>query len=127
MTLKAEVSACRILRQWVGLAAHHGGATPDAAKAIELAVGEALTNAYVHAYQETAGPLHVGIVIKARRLVVSIRDEGKRVDIPRVPTELSERGDGYGLFLIGQVVDEVGIWWDDGMTIRMAMEFPSLN
>ena len=109
MTLNAELSACRILRQWVGLAAQHGGATADSAKAVELAVGEALANAYVHAYKATAGPLHVGVVIQDRRMVVSVRDEGKRVAIPHIPAELSERVGGYGLFLIRRLAAEARV------------------
>ena len=61
-------------------------------------------------------------------MVVSIRDEEERVAVPNIPTKLSERGgSGFGLFLIGQIVDEVGMSWKNGMTIRIAMEFPNLN
>ena len=102
--------------QWRG----HGGA----AKAVELVVGEALTNVFVHAYDETAGPVHVAIAVKDRRMTVSIRDEGPPVPDLRVPYSQPERGDGFGLFVIGQLLDEVRVWWENGMTIRMAIVFP---
>lgn len=109
--LEAEPVALRIARKQAAAAAAVVGASAYDARRIELAVGEALTNAYRHAYGGASGPVEVEITHDEDRLVVSVHDEGKGPPFgPGFPEPPHPRtGNGYGLHVIKQIVDEAHI------------------
>jgi anti-sigma regulatory factor (Ser/Thr protein kinase) len=89
---------------------------------LKTAVAETVMNAIEHG-NEYDPVLQVGVEVLAseRQLVVRVTDEGGDKEIPETVTpdlEAKLSGEqtprGWGLFLIGQMVDEVRRWRDDG-------------
>lgn len=100
------------LRYNAAIVASQAGATADILRDIEIAVGEALSNAYKHGSPEKGCSL---ILMKCaacdRAFAVEIRDEGSPFD-PRFVTEPdphSLREDGLGIYLMHSVMDVVEI------------------
>lgn len=116
----------RTVRKLVNSAARLAGASESDAYDLEVAVGEAVTNAYLHAYGgKTEGKIDVDLGYDGKDFLVSVHDGGKpvtdRITIPKNPPE---HGHGRGLFLIGQLMDEVNIVQPDregrGVAVRMS-------
>jgi serine/threonine-protein kinase RsbW len=85
--------------------ARSAGADEDQLEAVRLAVSEALTNAVIHAYPESAGCIHVVAWADRGEFIVEITDDGHGFQ-----THTETPGLGMGLGLISQVTD--------GLTIR---------
>jgi len=126
----SEPTAMRTVRKLVNSAARFAGASEADAYDLEVAVGEAVTNAYVHAYGgKTEGQIDVDLGYNGKDFLVSVHDGGKpvtdRITIPKNPPE---RGHGRGLFLIGQLMDDVNIVQPDregrGVAVRMSKKIP---
>ncbi|HET6781074.1 MAG TPA: ATP-binding protein [bacterium] len=122
----SEPTAMRTVRKLVNSAARLAGASEADAYDLEVAVGEAVTNAYLHAYGgKTEGQIDVDLGFNGKDFLVSVHDGGKpvtdRITIPETPPE---SGHGRGLFLIGQLMDEVTIVQPDrggqGVAVRMS-------
>ncbi len=100
------------LRYNAAIVASQAGATADILRDIEIAVGEALTNAYKHGSPEKGCSL---ILMKCaacdRAFAVEIRDEGSPFDPSFVaePDPHSMREDGMGIYLMRCVMDVVEI------------------
>lgn len=104
--------ALRTVRKLVNAAARSLRATEQDAYDLEVAVGEAVTNAYVHAYGgRTKGKIEIDLGFDGTSFLVSVHDSGKPVTGQiTVPERLPERGKGgRGLYLIGQLMDTVKI------------------
>jgi len=93
---------------------------------VELAMGEVLSNACLHAYGGGVGPLDVEMSFDGNALTFVVHDAGEpitdRLVVPaHLPADLSGRG--RGLYLTGQVMDEVEIVHPDrqnrGTAVRM--------
>jgi len=101
-----------VIRKTIVAAALAEGTSADAAGEIEVAVGEALSNAFIHAYDHSVGPLEIDLTFDGARLTVLVHDHGKALtDRPTVPSTLpapTGRG-GRGLFIIGQFMDEAEV------------------
>ncbi|MEN6356814.1 MAG: ATP-binding protein [Armatimonadota bacterium] len=98
-------------------------------EALLLAVGEAVTNAYVHGTPEPgAGLIYLGWQCEGDTLIVTIRDEGLgKCDKGRVP--LSEQRVimlGCGIELMRSVMDEVDIRFERGTTVILKKRNRSL-
>lgn len=77
------------------------GATPDQLEAMLTAVSEAVANAVVHAYRETAGKIHVTAAVAAHDLWLLVADDGCGFETPaRAP------GLGWGLALMAHACDD---------------------
>ncbi len=126
----------RTSRKLVSAAAVSAGASETDARDLEVAVGEALTNAYEHAYgQNPQGSIDIDLTLDGdvsltgASLAVAVRDAGKRMrNRFTVPRHLPAAGDGgRGLYLIGKLVDEVDIIHPmrrgGGTTVRMIKRF----
>lgn len=122
----SEPPAMRTVRKLVNSAARMVGASDQEAYDFEVAVGEAVTNAYLHAYNgKTEGEIEVDLGYDGKAFIVSVHDGGKPVTgsitVPRNPPP---RGQGRGLYLIGQLMDEVEIVQPDrngrGVAVRMS-------
>lgn len=78
---------------------------------ITLAVHETCTNIVEHAYAERAGTIKaiLSLADEPRRLVIDLYDTGRSFSMPKVqPPNLEEvQTNGYGLFLIHELMDEV--------------------
>ena len=97
----------RVIRKVGRLVALEAGFGSVQASEVEVALSEALSNAFFHAYRGTPGPVHVEIAVEAGAVRLLVRDEGAglrgRLTIPRSLAET----DGRGLYLISQLMDEV--------------------
>lgn len=78
---------------------------------VELAVHEACTNIVEHAYAGIPGRIEIvlSLIKEPRRLVVELHDSGRSFKLPEVTNrDFSEpQVNGYGLFLIYQLMDEI--------------------
>ena len=89
-------------------------------------MGEALANARFHAYQSGVGPIEATVTLDGEMFSVLIQNEGKPVTRgPRVPDTLEPpESQSWGLYLLGQIMDEVEITRstldDRGTAIRMS-------
>ncbi|MGH2397810.1 MAG: ATP-binding protein [bacterium] len=115
VTLKfvTDPAVFHIVRKSLAAAAVAEGMSRDAASEIEVAVGEALSNAYIHAYGRDVGPLEIDLASDGARVTILIHDHGKPLtDRPAIPGTLPQRGDGRGgrgLYLIGRLMDEAEV------------------
>jgi len=122
----SEPTAMRTVRKLVNSAARMAGASEQDAYDLEVAVGEAVTNAYLHAYEgKIEGEIDVDLGYNGKDFLVSVHDGGKPVtDRITVPQSPPERGHGRGLYLIGQLMDEVHIVQPDrngrGVAVQMS-------
>ncbi len=116
-----------IVRKSIAAAAIAEGMSRDAASEIEVAVGEALSNAYIHAYARDAGPLTIKLACDGACVTILIHDKGKPLtDRPAIPSTLPARGEGTGgrgLYIIGRLMDEAEVLHPGprgrGIAIRM--------
>lgn len=78
---------------------------------VELAVHEACTNIVEHAYAGIPGRIEIilSLVREPRRLVVELHDSGRSFKLPEIsqPDFNEPQVNGYGLFLIYQLMDEI--------------------
>ena len=78
---------------------------------VELALHETCTNIVAHAYAGKTGRIDVEIHLEEepRRLVIDLRDNGMSFNLDATPQpNLNEaQTNGYGLFLIKELLDEV--------------------
>jgi len=89
--------------------------TYDTVKDIELAVGEACTNAVRHVEKARSDEILVRFTVESNRLIIEIIDYGQGFQ----PEE--EGGEGLGLVVMRSVMDEVEIRCDadTGTCVRM--------
>jgi serine/threonine-protein kinase RsbW len=85
---------------------------------VELAVHETCTNIVQHAYAGRGGriELNIRLLEEPRRVIVEVHDTGEAFDLSTVaePDLNSPQLNGYGLFLIRQLLDEVTYVPQDG-------------
>jgi anti-sigma regulatory factor (Ser/Thr protein kinase) len=95
--------------------------TYDVMKDVELAVGEACTNAVEHVADESCDEILVRFTIDAERLAVDVVDRGQGFDPAAEQEAEEEEIGGLGLLVIKQVMDEVDIQCDPktGTCVRM--------
>lgn len=111
LRFEIEPVSLRIARKQAAAAAVAVGASPLDVQKIELAAGEALTNAYVHGYRSTRGPVEMEIVYDGGQFAIAVRDEGRGLPsgagFPGPPDP--DGRSGHGLRLIKELMDEVQI------------------
>lgn len=105
----------------------HAGLPIDAVQDMEVAVGEALSNIYEHAYNAGVGPVSVEVLTSGGAFTVVIRDEGDATVPPPIPRRLPPRTSpgGRGLYLIRRLADDVEIRLNPsghGVTVQMTKE-----
>ncbi len=113
----------RMARKQVAAAARAAGAVELDAERVELAVGEALTNAHDHGYGGVPGPIEVEIVCEPHRFGVTVHDEARGARFPDPPDRRA--GNGYGLQVIKELMDDTELLRSGptgrGTTVRMAI------
>lgn len=125
--LDASPGSLRVARKIASTAALAAGATHMAAFELETALGEALTNAFVHAYGgDPRGRIVVRFEFEDGGMHVTIRDGGRMLRaVPAIPKDVSpEETAGRGLFIMSKLMDRVEVIHPDrrgrGTAIRMS-------
>ena len=97
-------------RRWAAQHARVTGFNSRDIFAIELAMGEALSNIIRHAYDGEPGhKIHLSLTIDETKLSLTIIDSGRKFDPalhPPPKLDVPKEG-GYGIYLIKKVMDEV--------------------
>ena len=124
--LDAYPGSLRIARKIAATAALTAGATRMAAFELETALGEALTNAFLHAYGgDPRGRIVIRFEFVDGGLRVTVRDGGRTLHaIPPIPKEVTPGLEsGRGLYLMSRLMDDVEVIHPDrrgrGTAIRM--------
>lgn len=85
---------------------------------VELAVHETCTNIVEHAYAGVNGLIHLSVTVEQspKRLVIELKDNGRSFDPAKVPEPNLEESqvNGYGLFLMHQLMDRVDYYPQSG-------------
>lgn len=119
----AEPMLIRVVRKQAAAAATALGATEQRAGSIELAVGEALSNAYVHGYGRASGPIELEIAYEGHTFGITIHDTGR--GLPTFPASLNPRDGGrWGLQVIHELMDDAVLCPGPsgvGTTVRMSI------
>jgi anti-sigma regulatory factor (Ser/Thr protein kinase) len=95
----ADPTVFPVLRKMAAAAARSLGASMLEAADVELSVGEALANAYFHAYGNRPGPVVISIDFDGIAFTISVRDEGRGM-----PEHLEM---GRGISLLQELTDGV--------------------
>ena len=93
---------------------------------IEIAVGEAVTNAILYGSPSAASRVLVSFGVAANKFVIKIRDEGSGFDPGLVRTEedMDALG-GRGIRLMRALMDQVDLHYDgDGMVACLVKNLP---
>ncbi|MCF8039024.1 MAG: ATP-binding protein [Desulfohalobiaceae bacterium] len=95
-------SVCRFLRENIS--------DPDLLYELELAITEAFSNVFVHAYEgKCGGKIQADVALQpGRRLIIEIKDWGSPYHGPLEPGLCPPRPDrenGRGIYLISQIMD----------------------
>ncbi len=126
LKLQTDPNALRAVRRIVYAVAKQEGLSDREARELEVASGEALSNARTHAYSDGVGPLTVDVTSDTAAFAVAIHDTGVPASLPTVPNSLPNPG-GTGLFLVASLVDEVKIQRNGngkGLSITMTKVLP---
>lgn len=115
LTFPGRFDSLAAISDFVGRAAEAAGLDERAVYAVQLAVDEASTNVIEHAYGgEGRGEIEITCCVNSDGLTVTLRDYGSHFDSerlasPNLHATLEERnGGGLGLYLMHQLMDEVG-------------------
>lgn len=108
--IETRPESIRAGRRLVRAAAQLAGASGDDAEAIELAVGEALANAYQHAYGGGAGPVRLDLECVHDEFRITIHNHGAAVSrspVPPAPQRIEAQG--RGLYVMSKLMDELAV------------------
>jgi anti-sigma regulatory factor (Ser/Thr protein kinase) len=97
----ADPAMFPLLRKMAAAAARSFGASMLEAADVELSIGEALANVYLHAYGRRPGPVAITIDFDGAAMSLAVRDEGQgKPETIRV---------GRGLSLLQELTDGVDL------------------
>ena len=88
---------------------------------IEIATGEAVTNAILYGSPDAASRIHISCGYAAGSFCIEVRDQGRGFDPTRIPdqTDMDALG-GRGLRLMRALMDQVDLHYDGcGMLARL--------
>ena len=113
----------RVARKTAGAIAHQLSFTIHDVADIELAVGEACTNAVEHVRSESCKEILIRFSVEARQLVMEVIDQGPGFD-PAQPVDAAAEEEGIGglgLLVVRSLMDELEIKCDAeaGTQVRM--------
>jgi serine/threonine-protein kinase RsbW len=139
LRLPAALPSASQARAFVRRRAQEAGFDPMAVQDIEVAVGEAVSNAILHGAHhegssggasETGGEITITVEKTGGYFAVSIQDHGPGFDLPAVEAStlddlLAERG--RGLALMGMLMDHLDMHRvAGGMVVRMERRLPGV-
>jgi len=105
-----QLSAMRELLDTACRSAWAVGSDDDVLRQVELALQEAATNIIRHAYDGQPGqPIHMTVTADEHTVCVVLLHHGRGFDPDAIPPPAFDgsRFGGFGVYLIGQLVDEV--------------------
>jgi anti-sigma regulatory factor (Ser/Thr protein kinase) len=114
----AVAASVPLIRSGVTAAALDAGATPQQIDAARLAVTEAATNVVLHAYDATAGSIHVSVSVIDDELQIVIADDGFGIR-PRTDSP----GLGAGMAIIARSCKTLEVGRGAGGGSRLLMRF----
>jgi anti-sigma regulatory factor (Ser/Thr protein kinase) len=115
LTVPADPSVLQGIRRSLRGVARDLGINPDKSEELQVAVGEAMSNAIEHAYDSDPGTIHLQVRRDDARLVVEVEDRGRWR--PRRPGR-----QGYGLRLMRTLMDGMSVdTTATGTTIRLTL------
>ena len=117
---RSEAAECRRLRKVVSRLAADALCSPHAVADVELAVGEAFSNAVKHGARNSKVSVRVEAHAK-RELAVEMAYPGRRFDTAvTCPTEIQDGRGGFGRFIMRQLLDGMEYSFRNGRTtVRM--------
>lgn len=119
----SDPSMISVLRERVADAAREAGADGEVMCDIQIAVGEALTNAYKHGSpNKGVNKIKLRCTVTPKALVVEVQDEGMPFDPMKVaePDPNNPRENGMGIYLMRQTMDSIDYQIDcPGNRVRM--------
>jgi len=117
---RSEAAECRRLRKVVSRLAADALCSPHAVADVELAVGEAFSNAVKHGARNAKVSLRVE-ARSERELAVEVAYPGRQFDTTvTCPTDMHEGRGGFGRFIMQQILDGMEYSFRDGRTtVRM--------
>lgn len=118
LTLPARAENVAVVRHAIGGLAEALDIDDQTLSDVKLAVTEACTNTVVHAYPDGEGPLEVSAYLRADRLMLVVRDEGRGI-VPRTDSP----GLGLGLPLIATLAETLELGTDDEERTEVRMTF----
>ena len=133
LTLPATLDSLALISEFITDATTRVGLDEHAAWQVQLAVDEAATNIIQHGYDpDVPGQIELNWQVEGDRLMVSLRDTGRRfnpddVPAPDITSPLEERqAGGLGLYLMGQLMDAVEFTFGDprGNLLTMSKQIP---
>lgn len=120
LLLPASPESVSVARQVVTGVSDCVGLDEDRRAEVALAVTEACTNVVMHAYPDGDGRYDMRVWLQQRRLVVSVRDQGRGI-APRLPDQ--KQGLGLGLALMLATCDEVSFVRGGEVSTEVRMTF----
>ncbi|WP_271001628.1 anti-sigma B factor RsbW [Listeria seeligeri] len=108
--------------------ASRAGFSYEAIEDLKIAVSEAITNSVKHAFkEEEGGEITVDFLVYEDRLEVRVSDNGTSFDLGKQeigPYDVGEDAEmmrigGLGLFLIETLMDDVKLYYDEGVSVVM--------
>ena len=110
MTIPSRTTAIDDVRVWVDGHVIPAGASTDAAWAIQMALTDALAYVIIHGYGgDESQSIHLALEVHEDRIELAIVDMAEPFDEAGYegPDLAEPRAGGYGLHLIGELMDEV--------------------
>ena len=108
ITINSNIENIADTRHWAAQYAKAAGFDKDAVFAIELAVGEAVTNIIRHAYNNQPGhEIRLSLTIDDTKFSLRILDFGRKFDPTNQPPPNMDdpREGGYGIYLMKKVMN----------------------
>lgn len=130
MIVPSKPEYLAVIRLAISGIANRMGYTYEEIEDIKIAITEACTNVVFHAYDDDiSGLTKINCFVYNDRLEIMVIDQGKSFDktlvqkktrpfYSKVNIENMKEG-GLGLFLIEALMDEVEIYGDDGVVVKM--------
>ena len=118
LTLPARAENVAVVRHAIGGLGEALDIADQTLSDVKLAVTEACTNAVVHAYPDSEGPIEVAVYLGDDQLMLVVRDEGRGI-VPRTDSP----GLGLGLPLIATLAEALELGTDDENRTEVRMTF----
>jgi serine/threonine-protein kinase RsbW len=98
------------IRKWVIDQLIKCNVTDEILNDIKIALSEALTNIFKHAYKnEIVKPIRIKLMVDKEKAIISLRDFGEKFELSNyIPPNLKKASkSGYGIYMIRKLMDGV--------------------
>jgi anti-sigma regulatory factor (Ser/Thr protein kinase) len=110
ITLDTDSASIRAARKSIAALVQQVGGSLEEVLSVEVAIGEILANARVHAYAGGVGPVALKVHYDDGLLTVVVHDEGRPVtETVSIPARPPQGAGGRGLFLVSRLMDSVEV------------------